>query len=258
MFSLWRVGWIWGLCVGRVFVYFCVESDVGARGGLFCWPFWGGGPGVVPTLCTVFFFFFFFFFYMCCDASIVVTVFNSCPLCFLFNSLCCDASILVTFNSFPFCFLFFYLWLRVLSGSGVGLAGCGGALSPRWFALPAVLGRWFRCWSFSLLLCGLFWGAICCVSFRVSFCSCVFWVLLVLRLPRLRRGKGVDLEAFRAFVRFVFVWVVGFLFLFGSGKGCGLWLWHSLDFSLTFFAGNEDGHKILDVWVCLVDLHQNC
>ena len=25
-----------------------------------------------------------FFFCMCCDASIVVTVFNSCPLCFLF------------------------------------------------------------------------------------------------------------------------------------------------------------------------------
>ena len=26
----------------------------------------------------------FFFFCLCCDASIVVTVFNSCPLCFLF------------------------------------------------------------------------------------------------------------------------------------------------------------------------------
>ena len=50
-----------------------------------------------------------FVFYMCCDAGIVVTVFNSCPFCFLFNSLCCDASILITFNSCPFCFLFFYL-----------------------------------------------------------------------------------------------------------------------------------------------------
>ena len=29
-------------------------------------------------------FFFNFFLCMCCDASIVVTVFNSCPLCFLF------------------------------------------------------------------------------------------------------------------------------------------------------------------------------
>ena len=25
-----------------------------------------------------------------------------------------------------------------------------------------------------LLLCGLFYEAICCMSFRVSFCSCVF------------------------------------------------------------------------------------
>ena len=28
----------------------------------------------------------FLFFYMCCDASIVVTVFTTCPLCFLFTS----------------------------------------------------------------------------------------------------------------------------------------------------------------------------
>ena len=34
---------------------------------------------VVPALLSVV-----FFFCMCCDASIVVTVFNSCPLCFLF------------------------------------------------------------------------------------------------------------------------------------------------------------------------------
>ena len=46
------------------------------------------------------------FFCMCCDASIVVTVFNSCPLCFLFYWLFCNASILVTINSCPFCFLF--------------------------------------------------------------------------------------------------------------------------------------------------------
>ena len=58
---------------------------------------------------VLFLLFVLFFLYMCCDASIVVTVFNSCPLCFLFNSLCCDASILVTFNSCPFCFLFFDL-----------------------------------------------------------------------------------------------------------------------------------------------------
>ena len=34
---------------------------------------------VVPALLSVV-----FFFYMCNDANIVVTVFSSCPLCFLF------------------------------------------------------------------------------------------------------------------------------------------------------------------------------
>ena len=67
---------------------------------------------------------------MCCDASIVVTVFNSCPICFLFHKLFCDASILVTFNSFLFCFLFYLLWLRVSSGPRVKLASCKSALTP--------------------------------------------------------------------------------------------------------------------------------
>ena len=71
--------------------------------------------------------------------------------------------------------------LRVASEPRMKLASCKSALNaaprprpPRWFALLAVLGRRSRCWSCSLLLCGLFCGAICCVSFRVSFCSCVF------------------------------------------------------------------------------------
>ena len=63
--------------------------------------------------------------------------------------------------------------LGVSSRPGVGLAGCGGALSPRWFALLAVLGRWSRCWSYSLLLCGLFCEAIYFMSCLVLFCSCV-------------------------------------------------------------------------------------
>ena len=83
--------------------------------------------------------------------------------------------------------------LGVASGPGVELVSCKSALNPppppRWFALPTVLGRWSRCWSCSLLLCGVFCEAICCVSFRVSFCSCVFSVLLVLRLPRLGGGE---------------------------------------------------------------------
>ena len=79
---------------------------------------------------------------------------------------------------------------------------------PGWFTLLTILRRWSRCKSYSLLLCGLFYAAICFMSYLVSFC-CLF-----------------DLCLFG---------FVGFLFLLVSGKGCGLWLWHSLDFSLTFF-----------------------
>ena len=68
--------------------------------------------------------------------------------------------------------------LRVASGPGVRLAGCGGALcpppTPTWFVLLTVLGRWSRCLPCSLLLCGLFYEAICFMSYLVLFCSCVF------------------------------------------------------------------------------------
>ena len=49
--------------------------------------------------------------------------------------------------------------LRVASGPRVKLATCTNALTS-----PPP----------PLLLCGLFYEAICCMSFRVSFCSCVF------------------------------------------------------------------------------------
>ena len=65
--------------------------------------------------------------------------------------------------------------LGVASGPRVKLAGCKSALNP-----PVVL----LCWPFwgggpgvSLSLCCFVVysaGAICCVSCRVSFCSCVF------------------------------------------------------------------------------------
>ena len=72
------------------------------------------------------------------------------------------------------------------------------------------------------------------MSFRVSFCSCVFLVLLVLRLPRLGKRELILVLFVRLFDLCLFGFV-GFLFLLVSGKGCGLCLWHSLDFSLTFF-----------------------
>ena len=53
------------------------------------------------------------------------------------------------------------------------LASCKSALNPvvystdRSKAVVPVL-------VLLLLLCGLFYEAICCMSFHVSFCSCVF------------------------------------------------------------------------------------
>ena len=78
--------------------------------------------------------------------------------------------------------------LRVAPGPRVKLASCKSAFDPPWFILLTVLRRWSRCWSYSLLLCGLFYEAICFMSGLVLFCSCVFSVLLALRLPRLGSG----------------------------------------------------------------------
>ena len=64
--------------------------------------------------------------------------------------------------------------LRVASGPRVKLASSKSALNPlvvcstdRSKAVVPVLVLLF-------VLCGLFYEAICCVSFRVIFCFCVF------------------------------------------------------------------------------------
>ena len=64
--------------------------------------------------------------------------------------------------------------LRVASGPRVKLASCKSALKPpvvcptdRSKAVVPVLVLLF-------VACGLFYEAICCMSFRVSFCSCIF------------------------------------------------------------------------------------
>ena len=74
---------------------------------------------------------------------------------------------------------------------------------------------------YSLLLCGLFCGAVCFVSFLMSFCSCVFSVILALRLPRLGKRELILVFFVRLFDLCVFGFN-GFLFLFVSGKGYGL------------------------------------
>ena len=56
---------------------------------------------------------------------------------------------------------------------------------------------------FGLLLCGLFYEAICCLSFRVSFCSCVFQSFKY--CDYLAWEESANLSAFRTFVRFVLV-----------------------------------------------------
>ena len=93
--------------------------------------------------------------------------------------------------------------------------------SLTFFTLLTVLRRWSRCWSYSLLLCGLFYEAICFMNYLVSFCSCVFSVLLALRLPRLGKRELIVMLFVRLFDLCLFGFVV-FLFLLVSGKGCGL------------------------------------
>ena len=58
--------------------------------------------------------------------------------------------------------------------------------------------------SYSLLLRGLFYEAICCMSFRVSFCSCVFSPFSI-AITSLGEERA-NLSAFRMFDRFVLVW----------------------------------------------------
>ena len=71
----------------------------------------------------------------------------------------------------------FYIKLSVslvVIKSGIRNKGEGSAVKVRWFILLTVLWRWSRCLSYSLLLCGSFYEAICFKSCLVLFCSCVF------------------------------------------------------------------------------------
>ena len=78
------------------------------------------------------------------------------------------------------------------------------------------------------------YSKICFKSCLVLFCSCLFSVILALRLPRLGKGELILVLFVRLFDLRLFRFVC-LLFLLVSEKGCGLRLWHSLDFSLTFF-----------------------
>ena len=91
------------------------------------------------------------------------------------------------------------------------LAGCKSALTPPPTPPPPpVVCSADRSKALVLVLVflccfGLFYGAICCVSFHVSLCSCVFGPFGV-AIASLGEARA-NLRAFRAFVRFVLVWV---------------------------------------------------
>ena len=57
---------------------------------------------------------------------------------------------------------------------GVWDLSCKSALNPRWSTLLTILRRWSGCYSYSLLLYGLFYEDICFMSYLVLLCSCVF------------------------------------------------------------------------------------
>ena len=66
-----------------------------------------------------------------------------------------------------------------------------------------------RCWSNSLMLCGLFYEAIC--LFYEAILPCVIYFVLVFFSPfsiaiTSLGEERADLSAFRSFVRFVLVW----------------------------------------------------
>ena len=83
--------------------------------------------------------------------------------------------------------------------------------------LLTVLRRLSRSKSYSLLLCGLFYEAICFISYLVSFCSCVFSPFSI-AITSLGEERA-NLSAFRTFVRFVLVWICRFPLPLGVWEG---------------------------------------
>ena len=94
--------------------------------------------------------------------------------------------------------------------------------------------------------CGLFYEAICFMSYLVLLCSCIFSVLLALRLACLGKRELILVLFVRLFDLCLFGFV-GFLFLLVSGKGwvcdCGFpW-----NFLLPFFSYLINGDRGLSI-----------
>ena len=117
-----------------------------------------------------------------------------------------------------FCVFLCWEWRR---GPGWGWLSVGVLWTPGWFALLAVLMRWSRYWSCSLVLCGLF-----CGRFVVCLALChfvlVFFGPFGVAVASLGEEGGLVLVLFVFLVCLCLFGFVGFLFLLVSGKGCGL------------------------------------
>ena len=109
-------------------------------------------------------------------------------------------------------------------------------LTMVWFILLTILRRWSRCWSYSLLLCGLSYEAICFKSWSLGLCYFVLGFFSPFSIAITSLGEErANRSAFRTFVRFALVWFCLFPLPLRVWEGCGLWVWHSLEVSLNMF-----------------------
>ena len=108
--------------------------------------------------------------------------------------------------------------LRVASGPKKKLASCKSALNHMVFTLLTVLRRWSRGWSYSLLLCGLFYEATWFYVLILCYFVLVFFSPFSIAITSLGEERA-NLSAFRTFVRFVFVWFYRFPLPLGVWKG---------------------------------------
>ena len=103
----------------------------------------------------------------------------------------------------------------------VKLARCQSALNFPWFTLLTVLRRWSRCWSYSLLLYGLFYEAICFMSYLVLFVL-VFFSPFSTAITSLGEERELILVLFVRLFDFCLFGFVIFPSLLVSGVGGGL------------------------------------
>ena len=114
--------------------------------------------------------------------------------------------------------------------------------NPRWFILLTVLKRWSWYCSYPLLLCCLFYEAICLALFLFSscfFCLFFFSVLLALQLPRLEKGELILVLFVRLFDLRMFGFV-SFVFPLGVWEGLSLVIVAVPGCFSTFFVYHSD------------------